>query len=187
MRTTIALDDDLLQEAQRLTGQTEKTALVREALPRPHTKGKRAEALEAGRNRTCSGRYKKAKNRGRVILVDSSVWVEHLGSHHPTLARLLQEQQVIGHPWVVGELSLGHLVQRTEILQLLRSLPQAIVASDAEVLALIDGHQLHGRGIGYVDAHLLAATLLAPGARLWTLDKRLAEVAADLGCAAQPV
>ncbi len=90
---------------------------------------------------------------------------------------------MLAHPWVTGELALGHLSQRSEILGLLRNLPQAKAATDVEVLALIDNHQLFGLGIGYVDAHLLAATMLTTGSRLWTRDKRLAEVAAQHGLA----
>jgi len=84
---------------------------------------------------------------------------------------------------VTGELALGHLSQRSEILGLLHHLPQAKTATDVEVLALIDTHQLFGLGIGYVDAHLLAATMLTAGSRLWTRDKRLAVVAAQHGLA----
>jgi predicted nucleic acid-binding protein len=93
---------------------------------------------------------------------------------------LLEDGSVLGHPWVTGELALGHLSHRSEILGLLHNLPQAQVATDAEVLTLIDDRQLFGLGIGYVDAHLLAATMLTTGARLWTHDKRLTAVADQL-------
>lgn len=112
-----------------------------------------------------------------MILVDTSVWVDHLRVGDPRLVELLTDGQVLGHPWVTGELALGRLSRRSEILDLLHNLPQATVATDAEVLTLITDRQLFGRGIGYVDAHLLAATLLTSGARLWTRDKRLAAVA----------
>jgi predicted nucleic acid-binding protein len=116
-----------------------------------------------------------------VILVDTSVWVDHLRHGDPTLAGLLWQAEVLGHPWVTGELALGHLSQRGEILTLLTGLPNATVATDTEVLAFIDVHRLHGRGIGYVDAQLLASTLLTPEASLWTRDKRLQKAASDLG------
>jgi len=118
-----------------------------------------------------------------VILVDTSVWVDHLRSGDPGLVRLLQDGRVLAHPWVTGELALGHLARRAEILALLHNLPPATVATDVEVLSLIDNRRLFGLDIGYVDAHLLAATMLTPDARLWTRDKRLAAVAEDQGLA----
>ena len=116
-----------------------------------------------------------------MILVDTSVWIDHLRAGDAKLASLLQLGQVLGHPWVTGELALGHLSRRSEILGLLGNLPQATCATDTEVLTLIDNRQLFGLGVGYVDAHLLAATLLTAGARLWTRDRRLAKVAAQNG------
>ena len=120
-----------------------------------------------------------------VILVDTSVWIDHLRVGDPELVSLLQDGQVLAHPWVIGELALGHLSERSEVLGLLRNLPHAQSATDVETLVLIDHHQLFGLGIGYVDAHLLAATMLTTGARLWTRDKRLAAVAVRLGLAAE--
>jgi predicted nucleic acid-binding protein len=116
-----------------------------------------------------------------VILVDTSIWIDYLRAGHLTLAHLLERGSVLGHPWVVGELALGHLSQRQEILGLLNSLPQAAVATPAEILTFIEHHELHGLGIGYVDAQLLAATQLTPDIGLWTNDKRLAAAAARLG------
>ena len=115
-----------------------------------------------------------------MILVDTSVWIDHLRTGDPELVALLQDGHVLTHPWVTGELALGHLGRRGEILGLLHHLPQATAATDHEVLTLIDNHRLFGLGIGYVDAHLLAATLLTAGARLWTRDRRLAAVAGRL-------
>lgn len=120
-----------------------------------------------------------------MILVDTSIWVDHLRAGDPALAQLLEHSAVLGHPWVTGEIALGHLSRRQEILQLLNSLPQAEVATAAEVATLIERHRLYGLGIGYVDAQLLAATRLTPGARLWTRDKRLATVAARQGAFAE--
>lgn len=116
-----------------------------------------------------------------MILIDTSIWVDHLRAGDRVLTQLLDDSRVLGHPWVVGELALGRLVRRGELLTLLASLPQAVVATAAEVLTLIDRHELYGLGLGYVDAQLLAATQLTPGARLWTRDKRLAAAAAHLG------
>jgi len=118
-----------------------------------------------------------------MILVDTSVWVDHLRAGNPVLARLLQGGLVLVHPWVTGEIALGHLSGRKEILDLLASLPQVKLATAAEVMALIETRRLFGRGVGYVDVHLLAAALLTAGAGLWTLDRRLSAIAADLGLA----
>jgi predicted nucleic acid-binding protein len=113
-----------------------------------------------------------------VILVDTSIWIDHFRTGDDKLAEILFDGDVLTHPWVIGELALGRLALREEILGLLRNLPQATVATEDEVLTLIDNRRLFGLGIGYVDAHLLAATMLSSGARLWTRDKRLAAVAA---------
>jgi predicted nucleic acid-binding protein len=121
-----------------------------------------------------------------VILVDTSIWVDHLRAEHSTLVNLLEDGLVLAHPWVTGELALGHLSQRREVIGLLSSLPRATVASTDEILTLIEGHQLYGLGIGYVDAQLLAATRLTAETELWTTDKRLAAAAARLGCGVDP-
>ncbi len=114
-----------------------------------------------------------------MILVDTSIWIDHLRSGDTQLVTLLVDGNVLGHPWVVGELALGHLSHRNEVLGLLHNLPQAPVATEVEVMTLIDHHQLFGLGIGYVDAHLLASTRLS-SARLWTRDKRLRATASRL-------
>jgi len=117
-----------------------------------------------------------------VILVDTSVWVEHLRRGLPRLATLLQEGEVLIHPWVIGELACGNLRNRGDVLELLQGLPASVVASDSEVLLLIEREQLMGRGIGYVDAHLLASNKLSH-AQLWTQDRRLAALAQEQGLA----
>lgn len=121
-----------------------------------------------------------------MILVDTSIWVDHLREGRPALRTLLDGGRVLGHPWVLGELALGQLGNREEILRLLAGLPQAAVASMTEVLALIDGERLFGLGVGYVDVQLLAATRLTPDAALWTGDRRLHSAAATMGVAADP-
>lgn len=118
-----------------------------------------------------------------MILVDTSVWVDHLRRDDPDLVALLEGGRVLGHGFVRGEIACGTMRQRSTILALLENLPQAAVATDLEVLALIERHTLMGTGIGYLDAHLLAATLLTPGARLWTRDRQLAEAARRLAVA----
>lgn len=119
-----------------------------------------------------------------MILVDTSLWVDHLRRGRSDLATLLEDNLVLSHPWVIGELALGRVSNRTEILGLLQGLPQATVATSAELLALIDSQGLSGLGIGYVDTQLLAATLLTPDTKLWSADKRLGAAAVRLGCAA---
>jgi hypothetical protein len=119
-----------------------------------------------------------------VILVDTSVWIDHLRSANAILSTLLGGGEVLGHPFVLGEVALCNLQRRDPILGDLRDLPQAVVAADEEVLDLINRQNLFGRGIGYVDAHLLAAARLTEGSKLWTRDRRLQTVAAQLNLAA---
>ena len=118
-----------------------------------------------------------------MILVDTSVWVDHLRSGAPTLAAELERGNVLTHPFVVGELACGNLKQRGEILELLDELPKAPVATDREALDFIERRALMGRGIGYIDVHLLVSAALAGPARLWTRDRRLAAVSAALDLA----
>jgi predicted nucleic acid-binding protein len=119
-----------------------------------------------------------------MILVDTSVWVDHLRGGDEGLASLLDGGEVLSHPFVIGELALGHLRQRDLVVTSLQDLPKAQVATDDEVLRFIGERRLFGLGIGYVDAHLLAAALLTAGAALWTRDARLLGAARQLGLAA---
>ena len=121
-----------------------------------------------------------------MILVDTSVWVEHLRAGNAELKGLLESGQVLCHPFITGEVALGSLRRRDVILRELRALPQASMASDEEVLLLIEHRALFGRGIGYVDAHLIAAARLTPTATLWTRDTRLHAVATELALATGP-
>ncbi|MCC6946452.1 MAG: PIN domain-containing protein [Bradyrhizobiaceae bacterium] len=121
-----------------------------------------------------------------MILVDTSIWVDHLRRIETTLVRLLEDGRVITHPFVIGELALGQLHQRDLILRTFHDLPKAIVADDREVLDFIDRERLFALDIGYIDAHLLASARLTPGASLWTRDKRLAKAAQQLSLAADP-
>jgi predicted nucleic acid-binding protein len=116
-----------------------------------------------------------------VILVDTSVWVDHFRSGDDDLQSLLNAAQVLAHPFVTGELALGNIQKRAAILDALNGLPQASVASNEEVLRFIDQQSLFGLGIGYIDAHLLAAVRLSSQALLWTRDKRLQAAASRLG------
>lgn len=115
-----------------------------------------------------------------MILVDTSVWVDHLRVGDAQLSALLNSSRVLMHPFVVGELTCGNLSNRAEVLALLGQLPRAAVATDEETLFFIERHELMGRGIGYVDAHLLAAVSLDAGTQLWTRDKRLLAVASTM-------
>jgi predicted nucleic acid-binding protein len=118
-----------------------------------------------------------------MILVDTSVWVDHLRHGNRMLVDALNNSQVLMHPFVLGEISLGQLKQRATILQAMSNLPTTQVATDSEVSHLIERHRLFGLGIGYIDAHLLTAVHLTPGSLLWTQDKRLLTVSHKLGIA----
>lgn len=113
-----------------------------------------------------------------MILADTSVWIDHLRRGNSTLIEALERDDVLTHPFVIGELACGDLKKRRDVLTLLGALPQALVATDDEVLEFIEARRLFGRGIGFVDAHLLASVALTDDACLWTLDKRLAALAA---------
>jgi predicted nucleic acid-binding protein len=118
-----------------------------------------------------------------LILVDTSVWIDHLHKTHPHLVAALERDDVATHPFVIGELACGSIANRNEVLHLLSALPTITVATDDEVLLVIERHGLMGRGIGYIGAHLITSVMLTENARLWTADKRLHEIAASLGIA----
>ena len=115
-----------------------------------------------------------------MVLVDTSVWIDHFRRANACLVSLLESGEVAVHPFVVGEIACGNISNRKEIIPLLDSLPPVGKAGDAEVLLFIERHRLMGRGIGLVDAHLLASCFLE-GCRLWTKDKRLSGAATALG------
>lgn len=124
------------------------------------------------------------KRRCRMILVDTSVWIDHLARGEDQLRGLLEEGEVLVHPYVVGEIALGSLPRRIETLDALLALPRAVTASSDEVLDFIQHERLFGLGIGYVDSHLLASARLQAGTLIWTRDKRLLGAASKLGLAA---
>ncbi len=117
------------------------------------------------------------------ILADTSVWIEHFRSGRTSLTPLLSEGLVVMHPYVAGELACGNLKSRHTILVAMQSLPQAAKATDAEVLHFIESRHLFGKGLGWIDMHLLASALLSD-CRLWTLDARLHAAATNLALAA---
>jgi predicted nucleic acid-binding protein len=115
-----------------------------------------------------------------MILADTSVWIEHFRKGEPKLAERLSEGVILMHPWVSGELACGNLHKRGAIFADLNALPSAKLANHQDVLGLIDDQRLWGRGLGWVDVHLLASALISH-CQLWTLDKRLERVARQLG------
>ena len=115
-----------------------------------------------------------------MILVDTSVWIDHLRRGNERLKSLLHDDQVLCHPFVIGELACGNLHNRNEVLYLLEALPGVPVADHTEVLHLIDAHRLYGQGLGWIDAHLLASALLT-GCELWTSDRLLHALAGRVG------
>ena len=121
-----------------------------------------------------------------MVLVDTSVWVDHLRNGVPLLGDLLRAGEVVIHPFVIGELACGNLKNREEILALLTALPVATEASHAEAFHLVKARALHGKGIGWVDVHLLASAVLSRTA-LWTRDRNLQAAAKKLGIAGQSV
>jgi predicted nucleic acid-binding protein len=115
-----------------------------------------------------------------MVLVDTSVWMSHLRDGNAGLEKLLNDGEVVCHPFIVGEIACGNLKNRHEILMHLQSLPAAILAEDGEVLEFIENHQLMGKGLGYIDVHLIAAAVLT-GVPLWTLDKTLDKISKKIG------
>ncbi|MGY4396933.1 putative nucleic acid-binding protein [Sphingomonas sp. UYAg733] len=121
-----------------------------------------------------------------MLLVDTGIWIDYLRLMDFVLARELIEGRVLGHTLVTGEIAMGSLADRVTVLNLLRRLPQAVLAANGEVIELIERQRLYSLGLGFIDAHLLAATMLTPDAKLWTRDRRLREVAERLGIAGEP-
>jgi predicted nucleic acid-binding protein len=120
-----------------------------------------------------------------VIIVDTSIWIDHLHAGEPAMVSLLDEDLVLVHPFVLGEISLGSLRDWPQMMRTLSKLPHAVRADDNEVIKLIAGKGLQGSGIGFVDAHLLASALLTEEAFVWTRARRLATVARRLGVDAE--
>lgn len=121
-----------------------------------------------------------------MILVDTSVWIDHLRSSNAILSDLLRQRQVLTHPLMIGELAMGSMKQREMTLQFLHKMPRVTAGHDDEVMRFITRNKLFGLGLGYIDAHLLVAALLTPGTLLWTRDKRLFEIAQSLSLVYQP-
>jgi predicted nucleic acid-binding protein len=118
-----------------------------------------------------------------MTLADTSVWVDHLRNNNSRLSQLLFDGEVLSHPFVIGELACGFLTKRAEILSLLSTLPKIVVAEHDEVLQLLDARRLYGRGLGWVDMHLLASAVLSQ-TPIWSLDRTLSKAADAIGVAA---
>jgi predicted nucleic acid-binding protein len=116
-----------------------------------------------------------------VVLVDTSVWVSHFRETNDDLVETLNVGEVVCHPFIIGELACGNLKNRANIIALLEALPKALVVDHEELLSFIEARKVMGKGLGYIDAHLLAAALLT-GVSLWTIDKKLDKVAGELQC-----
>ena len=115
-----------------------------------------------------------------MILVDTSIWIDHLRKGNREMSSLLGDLQVLTHPFVTGELACGNIKNRKAILQLLGELPEAVIGQHTEVMQLLEWQTLMGRGIGWIDVHLLTSSLLS-GVPLWTCDRKLRSMAAALG------
>ena len=115
-----------------------------------------------------------------MILVDTSIWIDHFHRSDATLVALLDSSLVAAHPMVIGELAVGSLANREDVLLSLGGLPSLSVPGFEEILGMIEARKLHGRGLGLIDVYLLASALLAPGTKLWTRDKRLSDAASRL-------
>ncbi len=115
-----------------------------------------------------------------MVLVDTSIWVDHLRSKDQQLIHLLEQGKVSIHPMIIGELACGYLHQRQQLLGLLKNLSCVTEATHDEALHCLESNQLMGKGIGFIDLHLLASTLLTSNTSLWTRDRRLDDLAATL-------
>lgn len=118
-----------------------------------------------------------------MILVDTSIWIDHFRASEAQLETLLMRNQVLSHPFIIGEIALGSVKQRTQVLRHLNNLPAAIAATHDETMIFIERQKLANTGIGYVDAHLLASAALTPAAALWSRDKNLRTAATRCGVA----
>jgi predicted nucleic acid-binding protein len=121
-----------------------------------------------------------------VILIDTSVWIDHLHRADPHLIALLERNDVAVHPMVIGELALGAIANRTTFLGLLSALPASVEATHEEVQGFVTERRLHGKGLSLVDVHLLASLVLSGRTLLWTRDRRLIDAATELGVAWMP-
>ena len=118
-----------------------------------------------------------------MILVDTSIWIDHLRQPEPDLIALLDDEQVATHPMIIGELALGSIRNRIEVIGLLRDLPAVVSSTHAECLRFVEARRLYGRSLSLVDAHLLASATLTPHSSIWTRDRNLAAAASEMSLA----
>ncbi|MGE0281144.1 MAG: type II toxin-antitoxin system VapC family toxin [Rhizobiaceae bacterium] len=118
-----------------------------------------------------------------IVIVDTSIWIEHLRASDPMLADMIRQRSVRLHPFVLAEIALGNPPNRSRLLTNLKGLRPAPVATEEEMLTLVESEAIFGKGLGFVDVHLLASARLEPGSSVWTRDKRLGAVARNLGLA----
>ena len=175
-RTTLALDDDLMRVAQEYTGVAEKTALIREALKSLIERESARRLAALGGSRAGDERHSTSQGLGRMILADTSIWVDHfrLGDDElPSTAHKPAHCDASVHRLGTGP---GSLPQRAATLAFLAQLPSVRVARLDEVLQMVEARSLYSRGIGLIDAHLIASVFINPSTQLWTRDKRLRSV-----------
>ena len=120
-----------------------------------------------------------------MVLVDTSVWINHFKKSNTELKKLLLDVDVLSHPYILGEIACGNIANRKEILLLMKSLPKAETTEDEEIFEFIEQNRLYGSGLGLIDVHLLASTILSK-AYLWTLDKKLSQIATKFNVCYKP-
>ena len=180
MRTTLNIDDDLLKKAAKLNWYDRKDC-TRTTWPGSVNRvGEFPPSRSFGGHREEAEADTPASSPGSVMtLVDTSVWIGHFRKGNDRLATMLDEGEVLCHQFVIGELACGSLRNRDELLGLLGALPATPVAEHDEVLSFLTNRRLAGKGLGWIDVHLLASALLA-NCRLWTLDKALSRAVSEL-------
>ena len=185
MRTTMNIDDRLLEEASKATGIKEKSKLLHDGL-RAFRPRKRARDNRARRERPGCADSRTTAIPRKMFVVDSSIWIDDVRAGEPLLDAHLMREQALMHPHVLGEVALGSIKNRELVLYRFERLPIRNVAKEGHVLHLIDQQKLWATGIGYTDAHLLASALLTPDGLLFTRDTHLLAKAERLGIAYTP-
>jgi predicted nucleic acid-binding protein len=147
----------------------------------PYRTRKRSQIGVTWRSNAGVEEYSSAQGPCEVILADTSIWIDHLRKGNKELRELLNQGQIVIHPFIIAELALGFFRARDKTLTLFDLLPQVRVAQLSEVRHLIEARHLYGLGIGLIDAHLIASALIDPSTRLWTRDKQLRKAAEGLG------
>jgi predicted nucleic acid-binding protein len=179
MRTTVALDDDLLRTAQEFTGVAE-SGIVSGSPQSSQRARKRSSIGVPGRHDAGIEEYSASRGEEKLILADTSVWIDHVRSGNKEMRRRLDQGQIVIHPFLIAELALGSLQQRTQTLAMLDLLGQVRVAQLSELCLMMEARRLYNLGIGLTDAQVIASVLINPPTLLWTKDKQLPKVAEAL-------